>query len=331
MKRLSWILLCAILLLTLSSCDTEQQHTKNFFLMDTLITVTLYTTDGAQAEAVFDECRVILTFLESLWDRRNPSSEIYLFNVSQKGIDTMDPQTVSLLQTALELSATTEGAFDITVAPLVDLWELCEQAQRLPTDAELREILASVGAKNLALSNKSLQKTNPNIQIDLGGIGKGAAIEILIDYLESTGIMGGLVSFGSNVAVFGEKLDGSDFCIALRDPKDETATVGTLSLTGGKILSVSGDYERYVTVNGVNYHHIIDPKTGYPSDSGLSSVAVISSDGAVADALSTALFVMGQERAMELYYAKNYDFEAIFISSEGVVTVTDGLKNSFTH
>ena len=140
---------------------------------------------------------------------------------------------------------------------------------------------------------------------------------------------GGLVSFGSNVAVFGKKPDGSDFRIGLRDPHDRTDYAGALTLKTGEILSVSGDYERYYTVNGEQYHHILDPKTGYPADTGLSTVAVVCSDGALADALSTALFVMGEEEAIALYNAQIYRFEAIFIRSDGSIRVTSGLQKRF--
>lgn len=166
--------------------------------------------------------------------------------------------------------------------------------------------------------------------MDLGGIGKGAAISKLIEYLKTTDIPGGVVSFGSNVAVFGEKRDGSDYRIALRDPFKEGEYAGVLTLSADDVLSVSGDYERYYTINGEKYHHILDPKTGYPAQSGLSSVAVVCSDGALADALSTALFVMGEDAAQELYSAKVFDFEAIFIATDGTLTQTDGMKTIFT-
>lgn len=330
MKKFAGIFALLLLLMPLGGCAPQDSRSSTFYMMDTLITVTLYTRNAEQAEAVFDECRAILTELDSLWARQNAASEIYRLNMSSTGADDLDARTVALLQTALQISEATDGAFDITVAPLVELWNTCGEENRLPTTEEMTVLLASVGSEKLALSKKSLLKNDPNTKIDLGGIGKGAAISALIDHLENTDIQGGLVSFGSNVAVFGKKPNGEDFHIALRDPKDADASVGVLRLTGGEVLSVSGDYERYVTINGARYHHILDPSTGYPSDSGLASVAVVTSDGAVADALSTALFVMGQARAMEFYHSNVYDFEAIFIGSDGMVTVTDGLTNSFS-
>lgn len=330
LKKLALLLALILLLLSSAACTAKPYCSETFYLMDTLITVTLYTEDEQVAEPIFDDCRAILTELEALWARQKPESEIARFNRSEQGADTLDPRTVTLLQTALKASAATDGAFDITVAPAVELWQRCGDEARLPTQAEIDSVLSDIGYQSLTLLGDSLQKSRPTVQIDLGGIGKGAAISALIAYLEGSVVSGGLVSFGSNVAVFGEKPDGSVFQIALRDPKNKNASVGTLRMTGGKVLSVSGDYERYVMIDGVQYHHIVDPKTAYPSDSGLASVAVICEDGALADALSTALFVMGHARTMEFYRKGIYDFEAILISSDGTVSVTDGLQNDFS-
>ena len=199
----------------------------------------------------------------------------------------------------------------------------------MPSDLALSDALMAVGYQKLTLQDGRLSCSESDVRIDLGGIGKGAAIGLLLEHLEKSGADGGVISFGSNVAVFGEKPSGDPFRIAIRDPKYGSATVGTLLLKPGQILSVSGDYERYVTIGGERYHHILDPKTGYPADTGLSSVAVITSDGALADALSTALFVMGEDAAMELYRNESFDFEAIFIGSDGALHCTEGLSDCF--
>ena len=315
-----------MLLTAICGCGKAPSTSSTFYLMDTVITVTLYTENDDLASAVFAECRAMLSELEALWARQTEGSEIVRFNQATDSLSGLDARTVSLLQTALEASEATDGAFDITVAPLVDLWARCGEENRLPTEAELQAV---IGYQHLTLNGDTLAKSDPAIEIDLGGIGKGAAISHLIAYLESTEVCGGLVTFGSNVAVFGEKPDGKAFRVAIRNPKDANGTVGTLTLRGGEILSVSGDYERYVTVDGQQYHHILDPATGYPADTGLSSVAVIARDGALADALSTALFVMGLEDAMAFYRSGVYGFEAVFVGSDGTVTLTDGAAALF--
>lgn len=326
--RIFCLILCISFVLPFASCQREERQEKNFFLMDTPITVTLYT-DKKTSEAIFAECRTILSELENLWSRTKNDSDIGRFNTSQNSLE-LDPRTAALIEKAMNVTQKTSGAFDITVAPLVNLWQSSEERGTPPTEEELQAALALVGTNHLTLTNTTLTKTAKDVQIDLGGIGKGAAISALISYLESCdGVRGGIVSFGSNVAVFGSKPNGSPYRIALKNPKTENGYAGVLNLKAGQILSVSGDYERYYTVNGEKYHHILNPRTGYPAVSGLCSVAVICSDGALADALSTALFVMGEEKARAFYESKIYDFEAVFIDQSGNVTTTAGLANIF--
>lgn len=326
MRRfLLFLLILVLLSSSLLSCHAQTPQTASFFLMDTVITVTLYT-DEATAEPILTECRSILSSLDRLWSRTKAESDVSVFNEASLGEVTADPRTVALLQTALDVAAKTDGAFDVTVAPLMALWRKCEEEGRLPTENEMILARASVGSAALTLSDGILCKTNGNSMIDLGGIGKGAAISAVLSYVASTGVRGGLISFGSNVAVIGEKPNGADYRIALKDPKNPEAYACTLTLTGGEILSVSGDYERFYEINGERYHHILDPSSGYPARSGLSSVAVVCRDGALADALSTAILVMGEERARALYASGIYDFEAVFISETGELSSTEGIS-----
>jgi len=292
--------------------------------MDTVITVTLYT-DAQTASGIFAECRTILEDLDRLWSRTKEGSDVSRFNAALSGEVSVDARTAELLRVAEDVAKKTGGAFDVTVAPLVLLWQACEEAGRLPTEAELSGAMTAIGTDRISIGQGSLHKHSDTAKIDLGGIGKGAAISALVSYVESTGIDGGIISFGSNVAVIGQKPNGTDFRIALRDPGNTDKYAGTLTLRAGEILSVSGDYERFYEIGGERYHHILDPQTGYPSRSGLSSVAVVCRDGALADALSTALLVMGEERARELHATGVYDFEAVFITSDGVVSCTDGI------
>ncbi|MBQ9773662.1 MAG: FAD:protein FMN transferase [Clostridia bacterium] len=329
MKKIICILLCVLFLLPMSACATPKPVTREFYFMDTLITVTLYTTEQ-EAEPIFTQCRTILSELDALWSRTKTESDTARLNASEGGISDLDARTVELIRIATDVSKHTDGAFDITVSPLVTLWQTCADADRLPTEAELAAALDAVSYDSLSMSAEGEILKEAGTAIDLGGIGKGAAISALMRYLEGTEVSGALVSFGSNVAVLGEKPDGEPYRIGLRDPFGGTDYAGVLTLREGEILSVSGDYERYHTIGGKRYHHIFDPATGYPSDSGLSTVAVICRDGALADALSTALFVMGEVRAMELYDANVYDFEAIFITSDGAVHTTGGIADRFT-
>ena len=329
MKKLSFFLaLCLLLGCCLGGCSGNRTQTKSYYLMDTVITITLYTSDKGRAEEIFSRCQEILEELDALWARQKPQSEIAKFNQMEEGTLTLDSRTADVIEQALAVSAKTEGAFDPTLAPLSDLWTSCGERGTLPTEEELRAALSGCGYEKLTLQGNELTKT-AGLAIDLGGIGKGAAVDQLLAYLNTCDLEGGLISFGSNVAVFGKKPNGKPFRIALRDPKDAQGSGGVLLLPEGSVLSVSGDYERYVTIDGKNYHHILDSKTGYPCASGLSGVAVICEDGALADALSTALLCMGYDKAMELYQFGTYAFEAVFVTSDGEVISTKGLDGIF--
>lgn len=323
-RLLVFLMLLALLLPSLFSCAPNQTSHASFFLMDTAITVTLYEKEETAAP-ILAECRSMLTELDRLWSRTKGESDTSRFNASGVGEVEADRRTLALLRVALDVSEKTNGAFDVTVAPLVTLWQSCERAERLPTDAELQAALERIGSEQITVTSDRLLKNREGTEIDLGGIGKGAAISEVVSYIKGTGVSA-LVSFGSNVAAVGKKPNGADFRIAIRDPKDRGSTVGTVTLSDGDILSVSGDYERFYTVNGEKYHHILDTKTGYPSKSGLSSVAVICKDGALADALSTALLVMGEVQARTLYASEIYDFEAVFVTDTGIVSTTDGIS-----
>lgn len=196
----------------------------------------------------------------------------------------------------------------------------------MPTTRELDAACATVGYTHLQMTEDGTATLSSGTLLDLGAVGKGYAIDRVRAYLESTDISGGVISFGGNVAVFGQKANGKPYRIGVRDPKNTAAVLGYLSMSEG-VISVSGDYERYVTIDGARYHHILDPATGYPAENGLHSVAVICTDGAVADALSTALFVMGLEKGMDFYHESDMDFEAIFVTDHEVI-LTDGLRTS---
>jgi thiamine biosynthesis lipoprotein len=322
----SWVLLLSAILLILPACANRPPMSKTFYLMDTSVTVTLYTRDKSLANSAFDACNATLRDLDALWSRHSGTGDLIRLNASEKGVEGLDPRTTALIARAQEISQNTGGAFDITLAPLSILWETCGAENRLPTDAELQSARALVGSNRLSVFETAVTKDSRQM-LDLGGIGKGAAISALLDVLRSFDIRGGLISFGSNVCVFGEKPKGESFRVALRDPKDASRSVGTFTLTDGTVLSVSGDYERFQTILGERYHHIIDPKTGHPSASGLSSVAVLCSDGALADALSTALLVLGEEQALAFHAYGIYSFEALLITSDGRIVTTPGLTN----
>ena len=326
------VLLFLSVCLCLTACTPHRATkyvTKTFLMMDTVIEIKLQC-DTATAQPIFAHCQTIMEQVEHTLSRTLPESLISAFN--QTGQATFEGDTATLIVRMLDICAQTEGTFDPTVEPLVTLWNACGEQNRLPSDAELQEALSHVGYQKLLYDQHSkegiglLTRDDPQTTLDLGAIGKGYAIDRLLSYLNSTSIPGGILSFGGNIAVFGQKQSGEPYRIGIRDPQNPSGVLGYLTLPAG-VVSVSGDYERYVTIGGVNYHHILDPATGYPTDNGLHSVAVICADATLADALSTALFVMGPERAMSFYRTGVYEFEAI-LTTDSAVILTDGIAES---
>lgn len=318
------ILALCLLLFGLAGCSADRGQTEEFRGMGTSVSVTLYGKEQAIKNG-FAQAKATLSELDGLWSLNLAESDISRLNASADGISDADTRTVALIQQAKKISALTDGNFDVTLASLSALWRRCGEEDRLPTQEEIAARLAKVGTAALTADGTSIGKP-AGVSVDLGAIAKGAAVAALRAQLAATdGLDGGLISMGSCVTVFGAKPNGKPFRVSVRDPHDRTNVAGTLTLEDGQVLSVSGDYERFVTIGGKHYHHILDPATGYPSDSGLSSVAVITRDGPTADALSTAFMVMGEDAARALRNGGTIAFEAVFFRSDGCVSTTDSI------
>ena len=330
--RFAAVLLLALLLALLNACSAAEYADFTYFAMDTVVSLRLAKGslgDSSLADTA-DSCAALLTELESELSSHDPASPVYRLN---HGEAVELPASVSAVwEAAQSVSAYSGGACDCTLGSLIRLWNV-EGGGPVPSSEAIREALNHVGADRFRKTGDTLEPLDPEAALDLGGVGKGYAVEVMVERLGSSPVSYGLVSLGGNIGIFGAKEDGSPFKIGIRDPaqpENSSAVVGYLSLTDG-FVSVSGDYERYFEEGGVRYHHILDPKTGYPADSGLHSAAVWSENGAWADALSTALFVLGEEKALELYREQDGipPFEAVLTASDGRIVVTDGLRDCF--
>lgn len=313
MKRICAALLLACLLL--AACGMEMVAAREFFAMDTLMQVKVW----GSAEAA-DDARQELLRLEKLLSVTSKDSDISRLNLNQTA--TVCEETAVLLQTALALSARTGGAFDPTVYPLVQLWGFTEETQHVPQHDALQAALARVSTENVIVSGSKVELKN-GAQIDLGAIAKGYAAERCAALLAAADIKAALLSLGGNVQTVGSKPDGTKWAIGIADPAQPTHSLATLRFTGSLALVTSGGYQRYFEEDGVRYHHILDPETGMPAQSGLASVTILADSGTLADALSTALFVMGLEKATEFWRASD-DFEAVFITDSGDIFATQG-------
>ena len=235
------------------------------------------------------------------------------------------------MERALELYQETDGTFDIAIYPVMEAWGFPTQNFQVPSQETLDQLLPLTDAGNISC-DKETRKISFGVEgmkIDLGGIAKGYTSSRIMDIYKDNGITSGLVNLGGNVQALGTKTDGTKWKIAVQSPDDTEDYLGILSVQDKAVIT-SGGYERYFEQDGVTYHHIIDPKTGYPAESGLVSVTIVSTDGTLADGLSTSLFIMGEEKAADFWREHKDDFDAILMSDDGTLYVTEGLENDFS-
>ena len=323
MKRLFSSFLALVLLFSLASCGKPSpKQSFDYFVMDTVLTVTVLQGDDPAALA--NACSDIAVAIENKASRTLPQSEVFAFNQAKESYTFSDDMTAILTQ-ALAMCEATGGAYDITVTPLCDLWNVKEGGPR-PDEEAIAAALDKVSYQKLTLSGNTLTKADPALAIDLGSAAKGYALGKMQTYLEEAGAVA-ILNFGGNVALVGKKADGSPWKVSLRDPFSN-GTKGKLALASG-IVSVAGDSERYFEENGVRYHHILSPFDGYPAR-GVHSVAVVAEDALLADLLSTALFVMGEEKAREFHETSPYSFSYVMTVSAEKTVVSDDLAASYT-
>jgi len=320
--------------------------------MGTVVQQSLYFERQEQAEVFSDEVMELLTKLErEMLSWRLESSEVYRLNASagsEEGCPVSE-ELAELLADCVELWRDSGGAFDITIGPLVRLWKIDQWAAegqtqdfQVPSAQELEGALKLCGSDRLKLvsrnageqtdighQGKELCFLPEGMQLDLGAVGKGLALTRIQELLEEEpDITGAVISVGGSVLTYGEKPDGTEWKVGITDPFDRGTNVGILSLKGQWCVSTSGDYERYVEVDGVCYHHILDPATGYPADSGVRGVTVLTEEGLLGDALSTACFVLGPVQGMEL--AKTYGAEVLFVLEDGEIVMSEGMQEYWT-
>lgn len=320
MKKLFLIVLSALLLVSCASKSEYEKH--SFFTMDTFAEVRLYS-EAEDKTAVFKSAQRVAEDIENLISKTIEKSPICKINATDNGSIGLNATLDELISISMEMAEITDGYFEPMSGGLVELWERCDSEQRLPTDAEISAQISSIHNTELKKNESQVLHKNGAAKFDFGAIGKGYAADKMVQSLKEEGIKTGMVTFVSTVAVFGDR----DFKIAIRTPDTSGQTAGYITMKN-EALSVSGDYERFYTINDINYNHIIDPHSGYPTSNGIHSVAVVCESAAKADALSTAIFAMGVEKAAELYDSGTVKFEAVIITDDGVI-ITPNIKDNF--
>lgn len=295
---------------------------KSFPAMGTIHTITIFDAEDPGAAA---DARACLLGLNRAWTCFGADSLISQINrAAGQDAVAVDRDTLEVLRQARRCSDLTGGAFDVTVGPLADLWREAMKKKRLPADEALWSAVELVDWKDIELDEgmSTVRLRRPGMRIDLGGIAKGYAVDGLRARLRARGVRRALLDLGGTVATVGCRLP-----IGIRDPfRPDGAPMGTLELED-KTAVTSGVYERFAWVDGRRYHHIADPRTGYPAKSGLVSVTLVGEQGAALDAFATAALILGPEQSAPLLQAQRMD--AVFVTDRGQVLITKGLKNQF--
>jgi len=294
------VFLCSCVLMI--GCQNQQLYRDTQVMMGTFVEVT--SPDKNAATIVFNEIKRI----EDLLSKYKADSEVAKLN--QSGKLKVSPDTFFIIKKSKEFWQASDSAFDITVAPLVDLWGFTDEKYRLPTQQEIKNTLKLIGSDKIILhdDDNMIEFKLSGMKIDLGAIAKGYALDCAADKLRKAGIKSCLINAGGQVYALGDKPPhqrfwcggkfGKPWKIAIKEPRGRDFT-GYLELKD-KSVATSGDYEQCFIKGKTRYSHILNPKTGYPADSGIVSVTVIASDGLTADALATAIFVLGKEKGEEL-------------------------------
>lgn len=318
---LSAALLSAAFLLTgCSGAPAQEPESATFFAMDTAMDFTVYGD-----AALLDEAETLIGSLEEQVSVTDEHSDIYA--IDHTGSGSLSGNAAELMEQALELCRRTGGALDISVYPIVRAWGFTTGSYQIPDEETIQSLLPLVDYTQIQYDAATGVVTLPEgMEIDLGSVAKGYAGQLAAQMLRNSGVESALLNLGGNVQTVGAKLDGSPWQIGIKDPQGEDAMM-VLSVEDQAVVT-SGGYERYFEQDGQTYWHVMDPSTGHPADSGLISVTIVGDEGVVCDGLSTALFVMGLEKAADLW-AQSCDFEAVFVTASGEVYITEGLRDRF--
>lgn len=299
---------------------------KEFFAMDTYMEVDAYGDNGEKAVAKAEK---EVNKLDSILSTGKSTSEISKLNKNKKQVVSAD--TMSLIKESVKISKETNSAFNPAIYPLMELWGFTTKNYYVPKDNEIKTLLNHMDIDNIKIDERKNEVSfkDSNMKIDLGAIAKGYTSSKIIDIFKENNVKSGMVTLGGNVQVLGKKPDGSLWKVGIQNPIGEDEYLGVLQ-TSDKAVITSGGYERNFTKNGKIYHHILDPSNGYPANNGLTSVTIISSDGTLADALSTSLFVMGKDKAIDFYKKSNYNFDFILYTSDNKLIISDGIEDIFS-
>lgn len=328
--RVLALLLCLAMALSLTACGENRKVTQELYSMDTVMTLTAY---GDKAEQGLTAASSVILAMDVMLDPELSTSTVYAINHARGQSVVVSAQMAKMLTCAKNVYDQSGGALDLSLYPLIKRWGFVDQKYYKPTEAEIQEDLSRLCFDKISLTSfpasGSYSLTIPEYgELSFGAVAKGCAAENAIDAMRQAGVVSGIISLGGNVQTLGVKPDGSLWKVAIQDPDNPDGYVGVVTV-GETAVVTSGPYQRNFTIKNTVYHHILNPATGHPSGSALKSVTIICEDGTMADCLSTAMFVLGETKALN-YWRQYGGFEMILITTDDRIVCTKGLLEEFT-
>ncbi len=302
MKKLISVLCIVLLIFTLYGCKRQNEYSATKLLMDTVCTI---RAGGENARAAVDDAFLTIEKIAAKTDYFSEYSDVLKINRAKKGeVIPVGEHTANILSVALAIAEKSDGAFDITIAPVKDLWDFGSGDHEPPAQNDIKSALQYVGYNGIIFDreNKTVTKTDADIKIDLGGAAKGYAADRAAEVLKAQGVDYAVIDLGGNIYAFGANPDkkSGEWSVGIQKAFGKNGELSqTVEIDEGAVVT-AGSYRRYFEWNNKKYHHILDPKTGYPTDSGIDSATVICSSGLIADCLSTACMVLGEEQGRAL-------------------------------
>lgn len=319
------IVVLAVIKLLLPGFKSPQVYKNTSIAMGTVISQSVYSQDEGLANSAIRDIQKLLGSLEEeklSW--RIEGSDVNLIN--QNGSYTVSATTAKCIKDCIGISKNCGGLFDITVGDLTSLWGIGTETAKVPSSEEIKAAIMATDYSQVSIKGGTITIA-PGQKLDLGAVGKGLACDEIKNYLATTDIPGAVISVGGSILLYGENAsqDDGSWNIGVRDPFGEADDYAAVLNCGQGCVSTSGDYEKVLEKDGVKYHHILNPKTGYPAESNITGVTVVSKSGVISDGLSTACFILGYGDE-SLALLSKYDSEAIFITKDKKIHITDGLK-----
>lgn len=319
-KILSMVILSILLLSGCGLSDEGEPARAQIFAMDTVMEITVY---GEKGEEAVQAAEKKIRQWENLFSVNKSNSDIARINAYSGTYQSVSGDTLEIIKRSCEISERTEGLFDISIYPIVRAWGFTTGQYQVPTVKNRKQLCQKVDYKKIHCQGSQVFIPK-GMELDLGGIAKGYASHHIIEMFRQMGVDSAIVSLGGNVETLGKKMDGNLYKIGIKDPFSPEELLGTVAIEDKAVIT-SGGYERYFEADGAVYHHIMDKRTGAPAKSDLASVTIVADDGVLADGLSTALFVVGSERAQAMQKERE-DFEMILVKQDGEVIISHDLN-----